>query len=207
MTARRARPTARAFIHPKALCESRDVGPGTRIWAFAHVMQGAHVGADCNIGGQAFIEDGAWIGDRVTVKNGVMVWRGVRIEDEAFIGPGVVFTNDRLPRSPRMADNAVARRYRSAEGWLAPTKVGSGASIGAGAVILPGLSIGARALIAAGAVVTRDVPAHALVAGNPARRTGYVCACATPLKRKGRMLACRGCGRTWRAARHGLVEA
>ena len=72
MTARRARPKARAFVHPKALCESRDVGPGTRIWAFAHVMRGAHVGADCNIGDQAFVEDGAWIGDRVTVKNGVI---------------------------------------------------------------------------------------------------------------------------------------
>jgi len=207
MTTRRARPTAPASVHPNALCESRDVGPGTRIWAFAHVMDGAHVGAACNIGDHAFVENGAWIGDRVTVKNGVMVWNGVRIEDDAFIGPGAVFTNDRAPRSPRMADDAVAKRYGTPAGWLARATVGPGAAIGAGAVILPGLSIGARALIAAGAVVTRDVPAHALVAGSPARRKGYVCTCGVPLKGSGRALACGDCGRKYWAARGVLTEA
>ena len=203
MSRRGTRGAARPFVHPQALCESRDVGPGTRIWAFAHVMNGAHVGVECNIGDQAFIEGGAWIGDRVTVKNGVMVWRGVRIEDEAFIGPGALFTNDRAPRSPRMADAAVARRYRTPAGWLGTTKIGRGASIGAGAVILPGLSIGAYALVAAGAVVTRDVLPYALVAGNPARRKAYVCACGVTLKR----FTCPACGRKYRATRSGLSRA
>lgn len=207
MSRRAARGKSRAQVHPSALCESRDIGPGTRIWAFAHVMDGAHIGADCNIGDHAFVEDGAWIGDRVTVKNAVMVWRGVRIENEAFIGPGAAFTNDRAPRSPRMTDAAVARRYSAPEHWLAPTTVGRGASIGAGAVILPGITIGPHALIAAGAVVTRDVPAHALVVGNPARRKGYACACGTTLRPAGRTLACRGCGRRYRPTRSGLTEA
>jgi acetyltransferase-like isoleucine patch superfamily enzyme len=193
----------RAFVHPQALCESRAVGAGTRIWAFAHVMNGAQIGADCNIGDHAFVEGGARIGDRVTVKNGVMVWQGVHIEDDAFIGPGALFTNDRTPRSPRMADAAVARRYRTPGGWLAETRVGRGASIGAGAVILPGLVIGPHALVAAGGVVTRDVPAHALFAGNPARGKGHVCVCGIPLRR----LACPACGRKYRKTRDGLAKA
>jgi UDP-2-acetamido-3-amino-2,3-dideoxy-glucuronate N-acetyltransferase len=190
------------FVHPQALCESHDIGSGTRIWAFAHVMNGVHIGAECNIGGHVFIEDGAWIGDRVTIKNGVLVWRGVRIDDDAFIGPGVIFTNDLRPRSPRMANAAVARRYSA--GWLAQTQVGQGASVGAGAVILPGLTIGEYAFVAAGAVVTRDVASHALVMGNPARKKGYVCACGTKLTTKRGMLVC-ACGRKYHRIARGLI--
>lgn len=172
------------FVHRLALCESEDVGAGTRIWAFAQVMKGARIGRDCNIGGHAFVETGAAIGDRVTVKNGVMVWNGVTIEDDVFLGPGVVFTNDRYPRSPRMAGvPVVARRYEDESRWLVKAHVERGASIGAGAVIGPGVRVGAFALVAAGAVVTRDVAPHQLVVGVPARDTGWVCFCGRGLDR------------------------
>lgn len=196
------------YVHPRALCESRDIGSGTRIWAFAHVMRGAHVGGACNIGDHAFLESGAWIGDRVTVKNGVLIWRGVRIADDAFIGPGVVFANDRNPRSPRMAGaEPVLRRYEG-DSWLATTGVGRGASLGAGAVILPGLEIGAFAVVGAGAVVTRNVAPHAIVRGNPARRAGYACVCgmSLPAARGGRA-RCRSCGSAYRVSRAGLTAA
>jgi len=181
------------YVHPQALCESERVGAGTRVWAFAHVMAGAVVGADCNIGGGAFVEKGAVLGDRVTLKNQVMVWDGVTIEDDAFIGPGVVFTNDLYPRSPRMRE--VAERYRAHAAWLRPTLVGQGASLGAGAVILPGLHIGRHAVIAAGAVVTRDVLPQALVVGNPARQRGWACVCGAPLSET---LICRQCQTAYR---------
>ena len=166
------------FQHSSALVESAAIGRGTRIWAFAHVLKGARVGRDCNIGDHCFLEGGARIGDNVTVKNGVAIWDGVVVRDDAFVGPFAVFTNDLAPRSPRFP--GVARRYES-KGWLSRTEVGKGASIGANATILCGLRIGRFAMIAAGAVVTRDVPAHALMMGVPARQTGWVCECGTHL--------------------------
>ncbi len=172
------------FVHAQALCESDDVGPRTRIWAFAHVMRGAHVGADCNVCGHAFIESGARIGNGVTVKNAVLVWDGVTVEDEVFLGPNMVFTNVR--------DLRWARRPRR-EHFL-PTRVRRGASIGANATIVCGVTVGEHALVAAGSVVTRDVPAFALVAGNPARRRAWVCRCG---ERLDGTLAC-ACGRRYR---------
>lgn len=157
--------------HPTALVESRDIGPRTRIWAYAHVMAGARLGRDCNVGDHCFIEGGVRVGDGVTLKNGVMLWDGVTIEDYVFIGPGVVFTNDRCPRSPRFP--GVAARYRE-RAWLSPTLVQQGASLGANATILSGLTIGRFAMVGAGAVVADDVPPHALVVGAPARLVGYV---------------------------------
>jgi UDP-2-acetamido-3-amino-2,3-dideoxy-glucuronate N-acetyltransferase len=150
------------FVHQQALCESDDVGPGTNIWAFAHVLPGASVGADCNICDGVFIEDGAIVGDRVTIKCGVQIWRGVELEDDVFVGPNATFTNDGFPRSRK---------------WLsepARTTVRAGASIGANATILPGLELGRGAMVGAGAVVTRSVPPYAIVTGNPARSKGYV---------------------------------
>lgn len=184
-----AKPDAAVFVHPLALCESNQVGAGTRIWAFAHVMSGARLGKDCNIGDHAFIETGATLGDGVVVKNGAMIWDGVTIEDEVFVGPGVVFTNDRFPRSRRLP--AAGKRYAHAENWREPTFVRRGASIGARAVILCGITVGEYACVAAGAVVTHDVPNHALVAGHPARTIGWVCACGQRLSKTLRCETCR----------------
>jgi UDP-2-acetamido-3-amino-2,3-dideoxy-glucuronate N-acetyltransferase len=145
-----------AFVHALALVESRWIGPGTRIWAFAHVMPGARIGADCNICDHTYVEGDVVVGDRVTIKSGVFLWDGLRVEDDVFLGPQATFTNDPFPRSKRGFDCPV-------------TTIRRGASIGAGAVILPGITIGERAMVGAGAVVTKDVPARAVVVGNPAR--------------------------------------
>jgi UDP-2-acetamido-3-amino-2,3-dideoxy-glucuronate N-acetyltransferase len=150
------------FVHPQALCESKTIGEKTRIWAFAHVLPGARIGRDCNICDHVFIENDVVIGERVTVKCGVQLWDGVRIADDVFIGPNATFSNDKYPRS---------KHYQST---VLETHVGRGASIGGGAAILPGLRIGAHAMVGAGSVVTHDVPARAIVSGNPSRIVGYV---------------------------------
>jgi acetyltransferase-like isoleucine patch superfamily enzyme/dTDP-4-dehydrorhamnose 3,5-epimerase-like enzyme len=150
------------YIHPQALCESPDIGDGTHVWAFAHVLPGARIGEDCNICDHVFIEGDARVGDRSTVKCGVQLWNGVRIGDDVFIGPNATFTNDRFPRSKRYPDTYLE------------TVVEDRASIGANATILPGVRIGRGAMIGAGAVITRSVPANAMVFGNPARIVGYI---------------------------------
>lgn len=150
-----------AFIHEKALCESTEVGTGTRVWAFAHILPGAKVGRDCNICDGVFIENDVVVGDRTTVKCGVQLWDGVRLGDDVFVGPNATFTNDLFPRSGQHPE-----RYT-------PTIVEDGASIGANATILAGITIGRGAMVGAGAVVTRSVPPNAIVVGNPARIRGY----------------------------------
>jgi acetyltransferase-like isoleucine patch superfamily enzyme len=161
-------------------------------------MQGAVIGRDCNIGDHAFVETGARLGDRVTLKNQAMVWDGVEIGDDVFVGPGVSFTNDVFPRSRRLPLPAVAADHRAKAEWLVPTRVGNGASLGARCVILPGAHIGAYVMAAAGAVVTRKVPAHALMAGVPAKLVGWVCRCGARLaEEQARVWHCPRCGETF----------
>lgn len=161
-------PAESFFLHPNALCESASIGARTRIWAFAHVLPGASIGADCNICDGVFIENDVKVGDRVTVKCGVQLWDGVELEDDVFVGPNVTFTNDLFPRSRNQPD------------VFSRTVVKKGASIGANATILADLTIGESAMVGAGAVVTRAVPPNAIVVGNPARIVGYVGAVQAP---------------------------
>lgn len=168
-------------MHPLALVESGTIGRGTRVWAFAHVMPGARIGSRCNIGEHCFIESGAVVGDDVTVKNGVALWDGVTVADGAFLGPYAVFTNDARPRSDP--------RYKTPREKFLPTRVGRGATVGANATVVCGMRIGEWAFVGAGAVVTRDVPPHAIVVGNPARRIGFVCRCTRPIRTR-RACAC-----------------
>jgi acetyltransferase-like isoleucine patch superfamily enzyme len=152
------------FKHDQAIVEAPpgNIGEGTRVWAFAHILPGAVVGRDCNVCDNVFIENQVKVGDRVTIKCGVQLWDGVTVEDDVFIGPNVTFTNDPFPRSRQHLE-----RYPQ-------TVIRAGASIGANATILPGLTVGAGAMVGAGAVVTRSVPPHAVVVGNPARIVRYV---------------------------------
>jgi acetyltransferase-like isoleucine patch superfamily enzyme/dTDP-4-dehydrorhamnose 3,5-epimerase-like enzyme len=150
------------YVHPNALCESDQIGEGTRIWAFAHVLPGARIGRECNICDGVFIESDVVVGDRVTIKCGVQLWDGIRVADDVFIGPNATFTNDLFPRSKIYPEKFLG------------TIIESGASIGANATILAGTTIGSGAMVGAGSVVTRSVPPHAIVVGNPARIIGYV---------------------------------
>jgi UDP-2-acetamido-3-amino-2,3-dideoxy-glucuronate N-acetyltransferase len=149
-----------AFIHALADVQGAEVGAGTRVWQFCVVLPGARIGADCNVNAQCLVEGDVVVGDRVTVKPGVQLWNGLRVEDDVFIGPNVTFTNDKYPRSRRPP-------AEFARTWLR-----RGASIGANATVLCGVEIGAGAMIGAGSVVTRDVPAGELWLGNPARKRG-----------------------------------
>lgn len=150
--------------HPSAVVETENIGEGTRIWAFVHILPGAKIGADCNLCDQVFIENDVSVGDRVTVKSGVQLWDGVTLEDDVFVGPNATFTNDPFPRSKQYPES------------FSRIIVRKGASIGANATILPGVTVGQYAMVGAGSVVTKDVPPYAIVVGNPARIAGYVTA-------------------------------
>lgn len=150
------------MIHPSSDVQCSNIGIGTRFWQFVVVLPNARIGCDCNICSHCLIENDVVIGDRVTIKSGVQLWDGLRVGDDVFIGPNVSFTNDRFPRSRKIPDRFLT------------TTIHNGASIGAGAVILPNVAIGSNAMVAAGAVVTRSVPPNAVVVGNPAKIVGYV---------------------------------
>lgn len=169
-------PSAR--VHPTADLEADvQVGPGTAIWHRAQIRRGARIGAECIVGRDAFIDEDVQIGDRVKIQNAALVYHGVTVEDGVFIGPNAILTNDRYPR----AITTSGELARAADWQVSPITLRTGASIGAGAVVVAGVDIGRFAMVGAGAVVTRSVPDHALVAGNPARRLGWVCACGARL--------------------------
>jgi UDP-2-acetamido-3-amino-2,3-dideoxy-glucuronate N-acetyltransferase len=172
-------------IHPNALIDpGAEIGKGTRVWAFAHVLKGAVIGENCNIGDFAFVESGAKLGNQVTVKNGVHVWDGVTAEDGVFLGPNCVFTNDRVPRS-------FIRRSR--EQYLVSTLLRQGCSIGANATIICGVTIGKYAFVAAGSVVSKDVPDYALVMGVPARFQRWICECGNKIEFQKQNGSCPSC--------------
>ena len=178
------------FQHEKAIVEPKaKVGEGSRIWAFTNIKAGAVIGKDCNICDGCFVEKGAVLGDHVTLKNGVAVFEGITLEDDVFVGTNAAFINDRHPRS-----------HRKDQWVLEPTVVKKGATIGANATILCGITIGEYAIIGAGSVVTKDVAPYALVVGHPAEFKGYACRCG---KKLDNALKC-SCGLHYAFATHGL---
>ena len=194
-----------ARVHPTADLEDGVViGAGTSIWHGAQVRRDARIGAECVVGRDAFIDEGVRIGDRVKIQNQALIYHGVTIEDGVFVGPGAILTNDRNPRAiTTTGDLATA-----ADWTVSPITLRYGSSIGAGAVVVAGVDVGTFAMVGAGAVVTRTVPPYALVAGNPARRLGWVCACGGRLEGSdghpasadltaGAALTCPSCGRAY----------
>jgi UDP-2-acetamido-3-amino-2,3-dideoxy-glucuronate N-acetyltransferase len=173
---------ATARVHASAELEADvAVGPRSSIWNRAVLRNGATLGADCIIGRDAFIDEGVKLGDKVKVQNGALIYHGVTVGNGVFIGPGAILTNDRYPR----AVTATGELARGDDWAVSPIELLDGCSIGAGAVVVAGTKVGRFATVGAGSVVTRDVPDYALVAGNPARRLGWVCACGNRLAQSG----------------------
>lgn len=187
------------YLHPSSYVdEGAEIGAGTKIWHFCHLMPGVQVGKNCNIGQNVFIASGVQIGNNVKIQNNVSVYTGVTLEDDVFLGPSMVFTNVINPRS-----------HVNRKDEYLPTRVGRGASIGANATIVCGVTLGEYCFIGAGAVVTRDVPPYALVHGNPARFRGWMCRCGVrlPFAPDGadEIVACAGCGCCYQKHGQGLA--
>ena len=184
------------FVHESAYVDpGAKIGKGTKIWHFSHIMSGAKIGRNCNIGQNVFIAKNVKIGNNVKIQNNVSVYEGVTLEDDVFCGPSCVFTNVKTPR-------AAFPRNRSED--YVPTLVKRGATIGANATIVCGVTLGEWCFVATGAVVTKDVPPYALVAGLPARQIGWACRCGLKLELNGEEATCRGCGRRYRKAGEGI---
>ena len=184
------------FIHESAYVdEGARIGAGTKVWHFTHVMSGAEIGENCVLGQNVFVAKGVRIGNNVKIQNNVSVYEGVELEDDVFCGPSMVFTNVKNPRS------AFPRR-----GQYTKTIAKRGATIGANATIVTGVTLGEWCFVAAGAVVTKDVPAYAMVAGVPARIVGWACECGEKLTFDGDRAVCDVCGKTYRMIGENLVE-
>ncbi len=180
------------YAHPSAVVSSSaKIGRGTKIWCFCQIRENAVLGEGCNLGKGVYVDVGVIVGDRVKIQNNVSLYYGVQIESGVFVGPHVCFTNDRVPRAVTITGEA-----KALEDWdVSPILVKYGASLGAHSVILPGVTIGKFAMVAAGTVVTKDVPDHALVMGNPSRIAGFVCACGNrlPVDSASGSFACKSC--------------
>jgi acetyltransferase-like isoleucine patch superfamily enzyme len=190
------RPREHVTIHPSAdVSDDAQIGPGTRIWHQVQVREGAVIGSECILGKGAYVDLNVSIGNRCKLQNSVFVFHGFNLEDGVFLGPGVMLLNDKNPRAIN-ADGSL----KSDSDWTASAAdVRHGAAVGGGAVVLPGVSIGRFAMVGAGAVVTRQVPDHGIVVGNPARLKGFACVCGKPLKRVGGksgavLMRCDDCG-------------
>ncbi len=174
------------FVHPSAVVDDgADIGPGTKVWHFVHVSGGAKIGKNCVLGQNVYVGNKVVIGNNVKIQNNVSVYDNVTLEDDVFCGPSMVFTNDLTPRAAFPKN-----------GEFIDTIVRKGATIGANATIICGVELGEHCFIGAGTVITKDVPAHALVVGNPARQIGWSCLCGKRLVER-RPITCEGCGRTY----------
>ena len=181
------------YIHGQAIVETKRIGQGTRIWAFAHILENAVIGKNCNICDHTFIEGDVVVGDNVTIKSGAYLWDGLRIEDNVFIGPNATFTNDLKPRSKVHPPEYVQTHIRK------------GVSIGANATVICGITVGTWAMVGAGSVVTKDVPDYTLVYGVPAKVRGYVCECCQGLVIKDSSAECV-CGKAFQVKKDGVVR-
>lgn len=187
------------FIHPTSLVETHHIGRGTQIWAFAQVVKSARIGACCNIGDHCFIESGVKIGDNVTIKHGNKIWSGVTLSNGGFVGPRRLSTTQ--PYSLRAHLPGIDIGYNKRH-WLVTTHIQEGASIKANAIVQAGILIGEFAVVGVGAVVMKDVPAYALVVGNPARIQGWICQCGQPLKFHNTYAQCERCNLNYTRARN-----
>jgi len=182
------------FVHPTAMVdEGAEIGAGTKIWHFTHIMAGARIGENCILGQNVFIGSGAILGDNIKVQNNVSVYDGTILEDDVFCGPSMVFTNVFNPRS-----------FISRKKEFRKTLVRKGATIGANVTVICGNTIGQYAFIGAGAVVTKDVPDHALVYGNPGKVKGWICQCAEEITFRSGKAVCHACGKKYKKDRIGV---